>query len=121
IVGDGVSFSTGRFDRRDQVIFTGAIIQNATQTESAMDFLTQRAVAIRRPTFRAPAASRAEYDVPFNGKSSQELQDKPFLNRRHRESDRRHAAASACAPLKLSILIGDVSVGATDAIGVEAV
>src|SRR3981081_4110036 len=84
-----------------------------------MDFLAESAVAFRRPAFRAPAASGAHYDIPFNGKPSEELQDKYFLNRRHRKSDGPHAVASARTLRQFSILIGDVGLGATDAIGVK--
>src|SRR6266581_105318 len=119
IVSDGVGCPTGGFDHGDYTFFTGAIIQNATQSERAVDFLAESAVAIRRPAFRAPAPGGAQYDVPFDSHASQELQDKHFLNRRHREDDGRHAVASTCALRQFSILIGDVGLCAMDAIGVE--
>src|SRR5258708_25582570 len=119
IVCDGVSFTTGQFDRRDQTIFTGAIIQNATQSEATTDFLAEGAVAFRRPAFRAPAARGAQDDVLLNGKASQELQHEHFLNRRHRERDGPDADPGGRALCQLSILIGDVLLCAPDAIGVE--
>src|SRR2546429_9645810 len=84
-----------------------------------MDFLAERAVTIRRPAFRAPAASGAQYDVSFNGKTSQELQNEDLLSRRHREDNGRHAGSSTCTVRGLSILIDDVSSGVEDEIGAE--
>src|SRR5260370_3571065 len=106
IVCDGVSFTTGQFYCRDQIVFTGAIIQNATQAEASTDFLAENAVAFRRPAFRAPAASGAQYDVLLNAKASQELQHEHFLNRRHRASAAPHASPGACALYHADILTG---------------
>src|SRR5260370_42659380 len=97
MLSDGIGLPAGRLHGSGQLFFPGAIIHDATQSERATDFLAELAVAIRRPAFRAPASSRAQDDVPFDSKTSQELQHENFLNRRHSESHGRYAIASACA------------------------
>ena len=57
--------------------------------------------------------------MPLNAKSSQELQYEGFLNRGHREQNRRNAVASARALRQFSILVGDVGLRAVNAIGVK--
>src|SRR5437763_16436922 len=52
IVSDGVSLATRRFDRGGEVLFTRAIVQYATQSQSVSHSLAQRTVAIRRPALR---------------------------------------------------------------------
>ncbi len=95
IVCDGVGFPAGYFDSGDQIFLPRAMVENATNSKSIPDFAAERAVAIRRPAFRAPAARGTQYDIPFNGKTSQELQHENFLNRRDGESDRSHTVSSA--------------------------
>ena len=97
IVCDGVGLPTGCFDCGDQIFLPRTMVQDATHSESVPDFVAERAVAIRGPALRAPAACRAQHDVPFNPKTSQELQHEHFLNRGDCESDRGHTVTSARA------------------------
>src|SRR5207247_11426689 len=80
IVSDGVSLATRRFDRGGEVLFTRAIVQYATQSQSVSHSLAQRTVAIRRPALRAPAPSGAQSNEPSNGEPSRTPNDKEFVN-----------------------------------------
>src|SRR5260370_23575603 len=95
IVCDGVCFAAGCFGSRGQLLFSGAMIYNAAQPNFAMNPLAEGAVTIGWPAFRAPAASGTQHNISLDSKTSQELQDKRFLNGGYSKNQGRDAISSA--------------------------